>query len=76
MVLVTCKDGKIVNEIESRSEDNIASIDSENHFEETIDYKTLFKDSLEYKSDGFDYPIGKPNASGYYNAQKFQENIF
>ena len=74
LVLVTCKDGKTVNEIESRSEDNIASIDSEILSEETIDYKTLFKDSLDYKSDGFDYPVGKPNASGYYNAQKFQGN--
>ncbi|MFV0531193.1 MAG: M23 family metallopeptidase [Flavobacteriales bacterium] len=24
--------------------------------------------------DGFDFPVGKPNAQGYYNAQKFGEN--
>lgn len=25
-------------------------------------------------ADGFDYPVGKPNAKGYYNAQKFGRN--
>ena len=25
-------------------------------------------------SDGFDYPVGRPDATGYYNAQKFGEN--
>lgn len=25
-------------------------------------------------SDGFDFPIGKPDAKGYYNAQKFGDN--
>ena len=25
-------------------------------------------------TDGFDFPVGKPNAKGYYNAQKFTEN--
>ncbi len=25
-------------------------------------------------SDGFDFPVGKPNAKNYYNAQKFGEN--
>lgn len=25
-------------------------------------------------SDGFNFPIGKPDAKGYYNAQKFGEN--
>lgn len=37
-------------------------------------YKTLFKNNPEYISNGFDFPVGKPNAKGYYNAQKFQEN--
>ena len=25
-------------------------------------------------SDGFDFPVGKPNAKKYYNAQKFGKN--
>ena len=33
-----------------------------------------FKKNREYIAEGFDFPVGKPNAEGYYNAQKFQEN--
>ncbi len=29
----------------------------------------------EYIADAFDYPVGKPDAKGYYNAQKFGENF-
>lgn len=28
----------------------------------------------EYISDGFDFPVGKPNAKGYYDAQPFGKN--
>ena len=28
----------------------------------------------EFKSDGFDYPVGAPNAKNYYNAQPFGKN--
>ena len=35
------------------------------------DYDALFQSHPEYISDGFDYPVGKPNAKGYYNAQGF-----
>ena len=38
------------------------------------DYKILFKNNPEYVSNGFDFPVGKPDAKNYYNAQKFQEN--
>lgn len=34
----------------------------------------LFESHQEYISNGFDFPVGKPDTSGYYNAQKFQEN--
>ena len=37
-------------------------------------YKTLFNENTEFIAKGFDFPVGKPNAQGYYNAQKFQEN--
>lgn len=42
--------------------------------EENTDYISLLKNNPEYISKGFDFPVGKPNAQGYYNAQKFQEN--
>jgi len=39
----------------------------------------LKKDSIKPKqkiiyTDGFDFPVGKPDANGYYNAQKFTKN--
>lgn len=34
-------------------------------------YETLFLAHPEYVSKGFDYPVGKPDAKGYYNAQGF-----
>ncbi len=37
-------------------------------------YNSLFKKNPEFIASNFDYPIGKPNAKGYYNAQKFKEN--
>ena len=33
-----------------------------------VDYDTI------HFTNGFDFPVGKPNAKGYYNAQKFTEN--
>ena len=38
-----------------------------------VDIRTVKKDSVKF-TNGFDFPVGKPNASGYYNAQKFGEN--
>jgi len=35
--------------------------------------EVLFDNHSEYTSDGFDFPVGKPNAKGYYNAQQFLE---
>lgn len=34
----------------------------------------LFKEHSSYYSNGFDYPVGKPEAKGYYNAQPFGKN--
>lgn len=39
---------------------------------ETSTSAIIFSD--EYLSDGFDFPVGKPDANGYYNAQKFTQN--
>ena len=35
------------------------------------DFLTRTLQNISYK---FDFPVGKPNAKGYYNAQKFQKN--
>jgi murein DD-endopeptidase MepM/ murein hydrolase activator NlpD len=37
-------------------------------------YEPVFKNQPSYTSDGFDYPVGKPNGKGYYNAQYFTKN--
>ncbi|PWH82183.1 M23 family peptidase [Algibacter marinivivus] len=39
-----------------------------------INYHALFKKKTNYISNSFDFPVGKPDGKGYYNAQKFQEN--
>ncbi len=38
-------------------------------------YDSLFKNNIDFIADSFDYPVGIPNAKGYYNAQKFGENL-
>ncbi|PQJ80177.1 M23 family metallopeptidase [Polaribacter porphyrae] len=40
----------------------------------TIVSKDTFKINENYIAKSFDFPVGKPNGKGYYNAQKFQEN--
>lgn len=37
------------------------------------DMKIIQVDTLKM-TNGFDFPVGKPDAKGYYNAQKFQKN--
>lgn len=37
-------------------------------------YFDFFKNNPDYISDGFDFPVGKPDAKGYYNAQPFMKN--
>jgi murein DD-endopeptidase MepM/ murein hydrolase activator NlpD len=34
----------------------------------------LFKEHTGYIAQGFDFPVGKPNGKGYYNAQPFGKN--
>jgi|JI6StandDraft_1071083.scaffolds.fasta_scaffold08489_4 hypothetical protein len=34
----------------------------------------VFENHPEFCSNGFDFPVGKPDAKGYYNAQAFQVN--
>ena len=49
----------------------------EKHIPETTSvslYNDLFANHPTYNSDGFDFPVGKPNAKGYRDAQPFAEN--
>ena len=37
-------------------------------------YVTFFRQHPEFHADSFDFPVGKPDAKGYYNAQSFTQN--
>jgi murein DD-endopeptidase MepM/ murein hydrolase activator NlpD len=37
-------------------------------------YDSVFRANPSYVAHGFDFPVGKPNAKGYYDAQPFGEN--
>ena len=37
-------------------------------------YDTLFVSHTQFMADGFDYPVGKPDGNGYYDAQPFTKN--
>ncbi len=39
-----------------------------------LELDKLFEGKENYISDGFDFPVGKPDSKGYYNAQGFMEN--
>lgn len=43
-------------------------------FSSKTDYQELFSKKPDFTSDGFDFPVGPPNAKGYYNAQGFGKN--
>lgn len=38
------------------------------------EFDSIFHQHPEYVANSFDFPVGKPDAKGYYNAQKFTEN--
>ncbi len=40
----------------------------------TEPHEVFFYLNQEYNAEGFDFPVGSPNAIGYYNAQKFGKN--
>lgn len=75
ITILSCKkDTQTISETVKSSEKLEILIDSLIVVSKQTDYKFLFKSNTDYISTGFDFPIGKPDAKGYYNAQKFQEN--
>jgi hypothetical protein len=74
LTLFNCKDYTVINKSTTILEDDIIIIESVEIPEEKTDYIKRFKDNQDFVSNGFDFPVGKPNARGYYNAQKFKEN--
>ena len=52
----------------------IVGIMSHQSIADTVEKSEQRTYKLEYVTDGFDYPVGKPDGEGYYNAQKFGAN--
>ena len=72
ILIISCNQSKeqtIINHDSDVTESNVLV-----EPEDGINYKKLFENNVQYISQGFDYPVGKPDANGYYNAQKFGEN--
>jgi murein DD-endopeptidase MepM/ murein hydrolase activator NlpD len=67
-ILLSCKEKTSEQKIETVQVANKKQITQQEK------YKSLFENAPDYKSVQFDFPVGKPNAKGYYNAQEFQEN--
>ena len=44
------------------------------HNRQSEPYKIFFSLHQGFIAEGFDFPVGSPNAKGYYNAQKFGKN--
>lgn len=72
--LMSCKNNKEISIQDFESHGEYIGVEYKIEIGQDTDYSKLFKENMEYISNGFDYPVGKPNANGYFNAQKFQEN--
>lgn len=72
LTLISCKtESKTSDFIKSE----IKSIEKVNTTQDSNqNYDSIFNKNPEFIATSFDYPVGKPNAKGYYNAQKFTEN--
>ncbi len=64
-------DDSEVSEVKQNYSVKKAVIQTQNKYHK---YDSLFKSHPELIANNFDFPIGKPNAKGYYNAQKFRQN--
>ncbi len=67
----SCKKQTIVSNQDRGSITNISSITQESYPK----YDSLFRKHSKYIAESFDFPVGKPDGKGYYNAQKFGENL-
>jgi hypothetical protein len=57
------------------SQNEIIKTEPKIEISKDIKYFKIFEENIEFvASNGFDFPVGKPDGKGYYNAQKFQEN--
>ncbi len=65
-VIISCSNKK------EKIKDIKSNLNNTNLSEKKIKKDTLTKDKI---AASFDFPVGKPNAEGYYSAQKFKKNF-
>ncbi len=59
---------------ESSKSETKENVSTSSVVEKNHSLEDFFTQNPIFVADGFDFPIGKPNANGYYNAQPFKEN--
>ena len=74
IIISSCKENKEILITDFDSHGEYIGVEHSIEFGQDTDYFKLFKENAEFISNGFDFPVVKPNAKGYYNAQRFQEN--
>ncbi|EMY76159.1 peptidase, M23 family [Leptospira weilii serovar Ranarum str. ICFT] len=62
----------LISCVETKESDEVSGVNNKLAFE---DAKEFFTEHPEYVSDGFDFPVGKPNAKGYIDKQPFGKNF-
>lgn len=70
LIIISCE-ARVASEVEEEvlvAEEEVATIDTLSKWER------YFLEHPTYRCDGFDFPVGKPNGEGYYNAQPFLKN--
>ena len=66
-----------INCTQSGTRDKKKSVNKDNNTQKVSSYyhnKNSIVFNQEYIANKFDFPVGKPDGKGYYNAQKFMEN--
>lgn len=73
LLFICCKKKVSLNATNKFYISNKTSITTIDSLKQTNYYFSLIKKKNNI-ANGFDFPVGKPDAKGYYNAQKFQVN--
>ncbi|WP_103864634.1 M23 family metallopeptidase [Aquimarina sp. I32.4] len=71
-IILSCKEKQKVSTIQHSKATVVTHTNtSQDQYQK---YTTVFENNPDFIATSFDFPVGKPNAKGYYNAQKFKEN--
>ncbi len=72
-VFVSCKSEGANSDFELPASDSLIVAEPE-EVPDSIGFKNLFIANSEFMAKSYSFPVGFPDASGYYNAQEFGEN--